>query len=48
LTAQSERLDPEDLRDVMWAYQDATAGAIVRFDGYIAQTLGDGIMVYFG
>ena len=47
-TALSERLDPEDLRDVMRAYQDATAGAIARFDGYIAQTLGDGLMVYFG
>ena len=47
-TALSEKLDPEDLRDVMRAYQDACAGAIHRFDGHIAQTLGDGLMVYFG
>ncbi|MFP6757532.1 MAG: adenylate/guanylate cyclase domain-containing protein, partial [Alphaproteobacteria bacterium] len=47
-TELSERLDPEDLREVMRAYQDACAGAIGRFDGYIAQTLGDGLMVYFG
>lgn len=47
-TALSERLDPEDLREVMRAYQDACAGAIKRFEGHIAQTLGDGLMVYFG
>ena len=47
-TALSERLDPEDLRDVMRAYQDATGTAITRFGGHIAQTLGDGLMVYFG
>ena len=47
-TALSERLDPEDLREVMRAYQDACAGAIGRFEGHIAQTLGDGLMVYFG
>ena len=47
-TALSEKLDPEDLRDVMRAYQDATGTAITRFGGHIAQTLGDGLMVYFG
>jgi len=47
-TALSERLDPEDLRGVMRAYQDSCAAAIQRFDGHIAQTLGDGLMVYFG
>ena len=47
-TALSERLDPEDLREVMRAFQDACAGAVARLDGYIAQTLGDGMMVYFG
>ena len=47
-TALSEKLDPEDLREVMRAYQDACAGAIGRFGGHIAQTLGDGLMVYFG
>lgn len=47
-TPLSERLDPEDLRDIVRAYQDACAEAIVRFDGYIAQYLGDGILAYFG
>lgn len=47
-TELSSRLDPEDLREVMRAYQDSCAQAIQRFDGHIAQTLGDGLMVYFG
>ena len=47
-TALSQKLDPEDLRGVMRAYQDACASAISRYDGHIAQTLGDGLMVYFG
>ena len=47
-TALSLELDPEHLRDVIRAYQDACAGAVSRFDGYIAQFLGDGVMVYFG
>src|SRR2546426_3894166 len=47
-TALSERLDPEDLRDVLRAYQDTCAEALRRFEGHIAQTLGDGLMVYFG
>src|SRR5262249_19725493 len=38
-TALSEKLDPEDLREVMRAYQDACARAIGRFGGHIAQTL---------
>ena len=47
-TALSQKLDPEDLRGVMRAYQDSCAAAIARYDGHIAQTLGDGLMVYFG
>ncbi len=47
-TSLSERLDPEELRTVVSAYQEACATAIARFDGYIAQYLGDGILVYFG
>ena len=47
-TALSEELDPEDLREVMAAYQK-TAGAVVeRYDGHVAQYLGDGLMTYFG
>src|SRR5262249_39609160 len=47
-TALSAQLDPEDLREVVRAYQSACAEVIERFDGYIAQYLGDGLLVYFG
>ena len=47
-TALSRQLDPEDLRDVMRRYQDAVAGAIARYDGYLAKFLGDGVLAYFG
>jgi len=47
-TALSGRLDPEDLREVVRAYQAACAEVIQRFEGHIAQYLGDGLLVYFG
>jgi predicted ATPase/class 3 adenylate cyclase len=47
-TALAGRLDPEDLRDVVRAYQQACATVIQRFEGHIAQYLGDGLLVYFG
>ena len=47
-TTLSSQLDPEDYREVVRAYQEAGAGVIQRFDGYIAQYLGDGLLVYFG
>ena len=47
-TALSERYDPEDLSDIVRAYQDTCAGIVSRYEGYIAQYLGDGILVYFG
>src|SRR5882672_7736028 len=47
-TALSAQLDPEDLREVMRAYQRTCAEVIEGFDGYIAQYLGDGLLVYFG
>src|SRR5712692_4354440 len=47
-TALSEQLDPEDLREVMRAYQQACAEVIARCEGHIAQYLGDGLLVYFG
>jgi class 3 adenylate cyclase len=47
-TALSAQLDPEDLREVVQQYQQTCAEVIQRYDGYIAQCLGDGILVYFG
>jgi len=47
-TALSERLDPEDLREVMRAYRSACLPAIERYGGKVAQYLGDGVLVYFG
>ena len=47
-TPLSEQLDPEDLREVVRAYQQTCAEVIQRFEGHIAQYLGDGLLVYFG
>ena len=47
-TELSQRLDPEELRDVIRAFQDRCAGAIARFGGFIARYMGDGLLVYFG
>src|SRR4029453_8940946 len=41
-TTLSSRLDPEDLREVVRAYQETCAKVIARFEGHIAQYLGDG------
>src|SRR5918999_73542 len=46
--AQLSQLDPEEWREVVRAYQSTCAEVIQRFDGYIAQYLGDGLLVYFG
>src|SRR5262249_54940044 len=47
-TPLAGHLDPEDLREVVRAYHQTCAEVIHRFDGYIAQYLGDGVLVYFG
>ena len=47
-TPLASRLDPEDLWEVVRAYQQTCADVIRRFDGHIAQYLGDGLLVYFG
>src|SRR6266849_1515044 len=47
-TALSAQLDPEELREVVRAYQETCATVIRRYDGHIAQHLGDGVLVYFG
>jgi TOMM system kinase/cyclase fusion protein len=47
-TVLASELDPEDWREVVRAYQDTCAKVIARFEGHIAQYLGDGLLVYFG
>ena len=47
-TALSEQLDPEELQTVVRTYQEVSAQIIERYEGYIAQYLGDGLLVYFG
>src|SRR5437867_10193924 len=47
-TALSGTLDPEDMRAIVRAYQQACAEVIHGFEGHIAQYLGDGLLVYFG
>ena len=47
-TALSQQLDPEALRELMRAYQKACGEVIEKYDGHVAQYLGDGLMTYFG
>ena len=47
-TALSARMDPEDLREVISAYQKCVADTVKRFDGFLAKYMGDGVLVYFG
>src|SRR6266567_2900642 len=47
-TELSDRLDPEELRELISTYQDAVVAAIVRFRGYVSNFRGDGIIAYFG
>ena len=47
-TALSTRLDPEDMREVIRAYQDVCSGAVARYDGFVAKFMGDGVLSYFG
>src|SRR5205823_3753700 len=47
-TSLSSRLDPEDLREVIAAYHRAVAESVAGYDGFVAQYMGDGILVYFG
>ncbi len=47
-TALSVRFDPEDLRDVIGAYQRCVANIVARFAGFVAKYMGDGVLIYFG
>ena len=47
-TALSGRLDPEEMGEVLRAYQNAVAGEIASFEGHVAKFMGDGVLAYFG
>jgi class 3 adenylate cyclase/predicted ATPase len=47
-TALSVRMDPEDLREIISAYQKCVADTVRRFGGFVARYAGDGVLVYFG
>ncbi len=47
-TALSARVDPEDLREIISAYQKCVAETVQRFGGFVAKYMGDGVLVYFG
>ena len=47
-TALSTRMDPEDLREIISAYQKCVAETVQRFGGFVAKYMGDGVLVYFG
>jgi hypothetical protein len=47
-TALSARMDPEDLREVISAYQKCVAETVQRYGGFVARYMGDGVLVYFG
>jgi class 3 adenylate cyclase len=47
-TALSARMDPEDLRDVISAYQQCVAETVGPFGGFVAKYMGDGVLIYFG
>src|SRR3954453_11927200 len=47
-TALSARMDPEDLREIISAYQSCVATAVRRFGGLVAKYMGDGVLIYFG
>ena len=47
-TAISTRLDPEDMREVIAAYQKCVSETVRRFGGFVAKYMGDGVLAYFG
>jgi predicted ATPase/class 3 adenylate cyclase len=47
-TRLAEQMDAEEYREILTAYQSAVSPAILKFEGYIARYMGDGLLVYFG
>jgi class 3 adenylate cyclase len=47
-TKLSTELDPEDLHEVIAAYQGCVTDTVARYGGFIAKYMGDGVLAYFG
>ena len=47
-TELSQRLDPEDLREIIQGYQDCCTAVVARYEGVVAKYMGDGVLAYFG
>src|SRR5262249_12801021 len=47
-TSLSARMDPEDMREVISAYQTCVTETVRRFGGFVAKYMGDGVLIYFG
>jgi class 3 adenylate cyclase/predicted ATPase len=47
-TGLASRLDPEEMHEIIRAYQNAVTGEIARFEGHVAKFMGDGVLAYFG
>src|ERR1700738_1042642 len=47
-TALSARMDPEDLRELIAAYQKCVTETVGRFGGFVTKYMGDGVLIYFG
>jgi class 3 adenylate cyclase len=47
-TALAHRLDPEEMGEILRAYQQTVAEVVGRFEGHVAKFMGDGVLAYFG
>src|SRR4051812_22108593 len=47
-TELSRRLDPEEMSEILRAYQNVVAGELARYEGHVARFTGDGVLAYFG
>ena len=47
-TSLSAQMDPEDLREIISAYQTCVADTVRHFGGFVAKYMGDGVLIYFG
>jgi len=47
-TALSATRDPEEYRSILERYHDTCIASVRRFEGFVAQIQGDGVLAYFG